>query len=131
MFFYIFSTLFIVIFGLFGGYSKNKEFAAFSRFFVFVWLFFFSAARYGIGTDYPHYEFYYDAIGNGNKIYKFSSPLYYCLNLICNFMQLDFKSFIVICSFLTCFFFFYSDLLPHGFCGFIFFSVSTLYSLKV
>lgn len=108
MFFYVFSTVFLFTFGLIGTYGKNKEFSFIVRILVFLYLLFFSAIRFGIGTDYPHYEFYYHAIENGNTIYKFTEPIFYYLNFFCIRLELDFKVFIAICSVLTHVFFFRS-----------------------
>lgn len=94
--------------GYYVSYGKDKGTAAFSYIFTFFILVFISSVRYGIGTDYPHYEFYYYAIENGAKIYKYTEPVFYWLIRGTLYFKLSFQYFIVVTSLLTTLFFFLS-----------------------
>ena len=105
MAFYLITNFIIIILGLIGSNSHDKCFSFICRSYLVFYLCFFASVRYGIGTDYHHYEYYYEAVKLGSKLVYNSSPLFLLLNKLCLLLKFDFKIFIFICSFITILYF--------------------------
>lgn len=105
MFFYIITTIVILLGGFYVSIGKNKPFVYMVRASIFLYLTFFSAARYDIGTDYAHYLVIFESIKKGAKIYAGTEPLFYYLIRFCTDNGFSFQIFVALCSIITNFFF--------------------------
>lgn len=106
MLFYFCSLVFIVSNGiLYEIFYEDKVFKAFIKYELLLYLFLFSAIRFGIGIDYNNYRGIYEGINSGGVVYKYTEPLFYMFIKFCNFLRLDYKIFVLICSFFTIYFF--------------------------